>query len=112
MKLKFLGDLAKLKKCVSKTGITGQWREIPNHQVQYRTDEDAILNWWESTGTVAFQGPKLGVRRLKGAFVRVALKKGLLEGGRDRDEEITDLQRQMKAALIDIAKLKEAGGVI
>jgi hypothetical protein len=112
MKLRFLGDVKKLEKCVSRTGITGEWREIPKHQVQYRTDDDAILNWWESTGTVAFQGPKLTVRRLKGAFVRVALKKGLLEGGRDRVEEIADLQRQMKSALIDIAKLKEAGGVI
>ena len=46
MKLRFLGDVKKLEKCVSRTGITGEWREIPKHQVQYRTDDDAILNWW------------------------------------------------------------------
>jgi hypothetical protein len=108
MKLKFLGDYAKLRKCVSRTGVTGQWREIKNHQIQYRTDDGALLNWWESTGTIVFQGRKPAVRKLKGPFVRAALKKGLLEDESATDEEIADLKRQLKGALIDIAKLKEA----
>jgi hypothetical protein len=118
MKLKFLGDLAKLKKCVARTGVVGQWREIPNHQAQYRTDDDAILNWWESTGTVAFQGPKQAVKKLKKAFVKIALKKGLIDDKRDIDDEITDLsgaiseitklKKRQKRMRIDIAELQEA----
>ena len=47
MKLKFLGDDKKLKKCVSRTGVSGKWRELENRQMQYRTDDGAVLNWWE-----------------------------------------------------------------
>ena len=107
MTIMFLGDLKKLKKCVSKTGIGGQWRKIPNHQVQFRTDDGAILNWWE-TGTITFQGQKLAVEKLKTPFVRVARRKDLLKGKRDTDEEIADLRRQLDGALADIANLKEA----
>ena len=107
MALTFLGDLVKLKKCVSRTGINGQWRELENHQVQYRTDDNAILNWWESTGTVAFQGRKSAVEKLKKLFVRAARGKGLLKGKQDTDEEIARLKRQVKRMRIEIAELKE-----
>ena len=33
MKLKLLGCDAKLKKCVSQTGVAGQWCEINGHQI-------------------------------------------------------------------------------
>src|SRR5436190_607422 len=56
MTLKFLGDYARLKKCVSRTGVTGQWRELKNGHKQFRTTGGAILNWWESSGTIQFQG--------------------------------------------------------
>jgi hypothetical protein len=108
MKLKFLGDYAKLRKCVSRTGISGQWRQIKNHQIQYRTDDGALLNWWESTGTIVFQGRKRAIRKFKGPFVRAALEKGLLENQSAADEEIADLKRQLKGAVVDIAHLKEA----
>jgi hypothetical protein len=106
MKLTFLGDIKKLEKCVLRTAIPGKWRKIPNHQVQYRTVDDAILNWWESTGTVAFQGPKQAVKKLKKAFVKIALKKGLIDDERDADDEIADLKRQLKGALVEIIELK------
>ena len=107
MTIMFLGNLKKLKKCVSKTGISGEWREIKNHQVQFRTDDGAILNWWESTGTITFQGRKLAIEKLKTPFKRAAQRKGLLKGKRDTDEEIADLRRQLEGALVDIANLKE-----
>jgi hypothetical protein len=107
MTITFLGDFNKLEKCVLRTGVPGKWREIPHHQVQYRTDDDAILNWWESTGTVAFQGPKLAIEKLKKPFVRAARKKGLLKGKRDTDEEIGDLNRQLQGAVTEITKLKK-----
>jgi hypothetical protein len=108
MKLKFLGDYAQLQKCVARTGVIGEWREIPNNQIQYRTDDGAILNWWESTGTVIFQGGELAIQKLKKPLVRTARRKGLLEGKRDTDEEIARLKRRMKFMRIDIAELKEA----
>jgi hypothetical protein len=107
MSITFLGDLKKLKKCVSKTGISGQWRKIPNHQVQFHTDDGAVLNWWE-TGTIVFQGRKLAVQKLKIPFMRAARRKGLLKGKRDTDKEIADLRRQLEGALADILDLKEA----
>jgi hypothetical protein len=107
MKQKFLGDLEKLKKCVSRTGVPGQWREIKNQQMQYRTNDGAFLNWWESSGTVSFQGKEEeAIRKLSEPFVRVALGRGLLEGERDADEEIADPKRPLKDVLIEIAKLK------
>ena len=108
MKISFLGNFRKLRKCVSKTGISGKWREIENHQMQYRTDDGVVLNWWESTGTVTFQGRKMAAREFREVFVRVALKKNLLEDESTPVDEIEDLRRQLKGALIDIAKLKEA----
>ena len=74
MKPKFFGEYKKLRKCVSRTGVAGHWREIKGHQIQYRTDDGALLNWWESTGTLVFQGPKQAIRKLRGPFLRVALK--------------------------------------
>ena len=108
MTMSFLGNVGKLRKCVSKTGISGNWREIENHQMQYHADNGAVLNWWESTGTVTVQGRKLAARKLRKLFVRVALKKNLLEDHSLPADEIDDLRRQLKHVLIDIAKLKEA----
>jgi hypothetical protein len=119
MSLKFLGDYKKIEKCVSRTGVSGQWRELENGKMQYRTDDRAFLNWWESSGTVTFQGKEEeAIRKLSEPFVRVALKKGLLEGERDANEEITDLRgviseiaklkRGQKRMRVEIAELKEA----
>jgi hypothetical protein len=35
MKLKFIGDIAKLKKCVLRTGVSGKWRELENGKMQF-----------------------------------------------------------------------------
>jgi hypothetical protein len=103
MTLNFLGDFKMLKKCVSRTEVTGQWRDFGN-QRQFCTPDGAVLNWWESTGTISFQGPKLAVLKLKGPFVRAALKKGLLADERDRGKEIADLNRQLEGALTEITR--------
>jgi hypothetical protein len=77
MTIMFLGDLEKLKKCVARTSVTGQWRKIENHQVQFLTNDGAILNWWESTGTITFQGRKLAAEKLKTPIYASCSKKGL-----------------------------------
>ena len=51
----FLGTYAALQDEVKLTGIAGEWRDLGNHK-QFRADTGAVLNWWQSTGTISFQG--------------------------------------------------------
>ena len=84
MKLKFLGSDAKLKKCVSRTGLPGTWRNLKYGQKQFRTNKGGVLNWWETTGTITFQGLKTAAKEeLERAFI-VSAKKRLMGkcGGR------------------------------
>ena len=103
MKLKLPRDYKKLKKCVSRAGVSGIWRGLENRQMQYRADDGAVLNWWESSGTITFQGQERAIPKFRRAFVKVATKRGLLlEGEREPDDEITDLA----GVVSEIAKLK------
>ena len=58
MSLEFLGTYAELQDEVKVTGFAGEWRDLGN-QKQFRANSGAILNWWQSTGTIALQGPGL-----------------------------------------------------
>jgi hypothetical protein len=81
MPLKFLGDYTKLQKCVSRTEIDGKWREHRYGQKQFRTDDGGVLNWWEGTGTITFQGHNLAAREeLTEAFIAAASAKRRLLG--------------------------------
>ncbi|MCK6418901.1 MAG: nucleotide-binding protein [Alphaproteobacteria bacterium] len=55
---KFLGSYEELKEKVSQIQIAGEWKELPNGQKQFRAKNGAILNWWETKGTLLFQGEK------------------------------------------------------
>ena len=73
MQLKFLGDYGELKRCVSRTEMDGKWRDLKYGQKQFRTDDGGVLNWWETTKTVTFQGHNLAAREeLTHAFIAVA----------------------------------------
>ncbi len=81
MKLKFSGDYARLQKYVSKTGLAGKWRDLKYGQKQYRTDRGGVLNWWQTTGALTFQGLKVVAREeLAAAFIEIASAKGRLVG--------------------------------
>jgi predicted nucleotide-binding protein len=54
---KFLGRIEELQKLVSELGFEGEWEELPKQQFRFTTGEGAILNWWQKTKTVVFQGP-------------------------------------------------------
>lgn len=54
---KFSGNFAGFKKIIDTLGFSGKWKDILNGK-QYRTDTGAIVNWYESTGTLIFQGNK------------------------------------------------------
>ncbi len=64
MKLKFSGTYAELQDEVMLTGIAGEWRDLGNHK-QFRADTGAVLNWWQSTGTISFQGPGLAAEEFE-----------------------------------------------
>jgi hypothetical protein len=108
MKLKFLGDYAKLRKCVSRTVVAGQWGEPTNGHKQFRTKGGAILNWWESSGTILFQGRDPAMKFEQGFF---ASAKGRLEQKgsedlRDLQEENATLRKLLENTLVEKATLK------
>jgi hypothetical protein len=63
---KFRGSLEELEELVATTGIYGEWIERQQLK-QYRADSGAVLNYWESTGTVNFQGPEQAAQELEAA---------------------------------------------
>ena len=69
MSKKFQGSYADLRACLVRTGVGGEWQDLAN-QKQFRADNGAILNWWESTGSISFQGPPLPAQHLEVAFSR------------------------------------------
>jgi len=53
---KFLGTFDVLKEKVAQLDLAGEWRELSNGQKQFRARNGGILNWYESSGTLLFQG--------------------------------------------------------
>ena len=71
---KFQGTYEQLQNQLAHTGIGGVWRDLENHK-QYVANTGAILNWWQSTKTVYFQGgPPAAKEELKAAFFAVNQK--------------------------------------
>ena len=54
---KFRGSYQDLQDRVLLVGAYGMWNDKGNHK-QFRTEDGAVLSWWESTKTILFQGPK------------------------------------------------------
>ena len=108
MTLKFLGDYVKLKKCVSRTGVLGHWRELKNGHKQFRTKGGAVLNWWESSRTIHFQGrdPAMKFERDFIASAKGRLKQKGSEHLQDLQEEDTTLRKLLEDTLVEKAKLK------
>ena len=81
MSLKFRGNYRKLKKAVARTGLGGTWRALKYGQKQYHTDDGGVLNWWETTGTITFQGHDTAARKdLKQTFIGIASSEKRLLG--------------------------------
>ena len=108
MKLRFLGDKKKIERCVSRTGIKGQWCELKNGVWQFNAESGAVLNWWESSGTILFQGRDPGMQ-FEQAFISIASAKGRLEHTiqpNDLQEENATLRKLIQTVLVQNAKLK------
>jgi hypothetical protein len=108
MALQFLGDYAKLKKCVSRTGVTGEWRELKNGHKQFRTKGGAIINWWVSTSTIQFQGrdPEMKFERAFIASANGRLKQKGSEHLQDLQEENATLRKLLEYTFVEKAILK------
>lgn len=72
MTIEFRGNFDKLKKCVSRTGLDGSWKKLPNGRQQYITDDHVVLNWAASTGRVWLQGEESAAAELKRKFKAAA----------------------------------------
>jgi hypothetical protein len=110
MKLKFLGGYKRLKKCVSHIDIDGQWRELKNGLRQFHAESGAVLNWWECSGTIQFQGrdPEMEFEQ---AFISIASAKGRLvdkhtEQPNGVQEENATLRKLIQTVLVENAKLR------
>jgi predicted nucleotide-binding protein len=63
---KFLGTCEELKAKVNQVGIIGEWKEdLPNGQKQFKARNGAILNWWETTGKLLYQGEQKAANDLE-----------------------------------------------
>ena len=58
--IKFPGKIEELQALIAKLGIEGEWNELAKQNYHFTTPEGAVLNWWQKTKTVQFQGsPKI-----------------------------------------------------
>ena len=114
MKRKFVGTYADLRHRVSLTGIHGVWRDLGN-QKQYRAKNGAIMNWWESGGTITFQGEDLAARKLEAALApaisagqtTTTAKALKTKQSQDSQEEISALRQLLGEVMMENAILKE-----
>lgn len=73
MSSRFRGSLAELKAAVSRTGYAGEWCEHANNHHQFKADNGAVLNWWDTKKkTLTIQGSDDAVAEFKSAFEIVA----------------------------------------
>ena len=80
MSIYFIGSLKELKKCVDRIDPNGAWRDLEKGCLQYRSAEGAVLNWWQKSMKLLFQGKGLGAERFERKFLRFAQRKSLIRG--------------------------------
>ena len=114
VKMKFPGTYAELQDEVRLTGILGEWRDLENCK-QFRADNGAILNWWQSTGTITFQGrgsaaaefeAKLS-RAIGGVRATITAEASDAKNLDDPQQEIATLKKLLGDLTIKNAKLKK-----
>ena len=79
MPTKLKGTVEQLKSVVEMTGASGEWQDKGNGHWQFRANDGAILNWWQSSGTLSFQGPQQEKQEFE-QIVQLAIAKLLREG--------------------------------
>lgn len=70
---KFRGGREQLDAVLVLAGRDGFWELMPAGYWRFNDTGGAILNWWESTGTLDFQGPQAARVEFEEAVVKTAL---------------------------------------
>lgn len=73
MAKKYRGTLEELKALIECAGICGNWADDAHGKYTFRSEEDGVLNWWPSTGTMNLQGSDNAKMRLETAIATPAL---------------------------------------
>jgi hypothetical protein len=79
----FIGDYRRIRKYAKAIDADGHWRELKYGGRQYRTRKGAVLNWWEKSQKLLFQGHGEAAREFKRRFEARASAKGRLRGDAD-----------------------------
>ena len=94
--VRFTGTYAELREQLSSVAPEGGWSDLNSNQKQYRATDGGVLNWYPSTGTVVFQGPKDARSRLESAVLPLLSKPGAASQGGvgPKSESVPDLASQ------------------
>lgn len=68
MTRKFEGGLNELKELLEQSGISGRWQDDAKGKHTFRDTGGGILNWWQNTGTLNFQGNANATAALEAVF--------------------------------------------
>ncbi|MFZ5958064.1 anti-phage dCTP deaminase [Pseudomonas knackmussii] len=63
--MRFDGQYSELRERLAQLDQAGNWREINSNQYQFKSKSGGILNWFPSTGTIAFQGKAVASKELE-----------------------------------------------
>ena len=70
---RFRGKFDELKAVVERTGFDGEWHEHANNHHQFRADNGAVLNWWDTKKkTLQIQGSDEAKVEFQAAFEAAA----------------------------------------
>ena len=105
MKMKLSGTYEELQDTVLFIGMYGEWRDLGNHK-QFRADSGAILNWWQSTGTITFQGPRLAAEGFEAKLSRAIGGVGATTTTNSQ-QEIATLKKLLGDLMIENAMLRK-----
>jgi hypothetical protein len=108
MSLKFRGGYTVIQNCVARIDSRGIWRDLKYCGKQYRTDAGAVLNWWQKSGKILFQGHGLAASKFEQAFIAVASRKGRLAGENGKGLRALERDNEALRALIADVLLENA----
>lgn len=74
MSMKFHGTIDELKKLVASSSIPGEWTDEGSGKHSFRSKAGGVLNWWESKGTLQYQGNGVGRTALEASVARILNK--------------------------------------
>ncbi len=65
MSQKFNGTISELYDAVNSTGIPGRWFNNGVGMYTFRSERGGVINWWQTTKTVQFQGKAAAEEHLR-----------------------------------------------